>query len=97
MSLRKIDQNEWFQRIVALPAKLRHHTAVIVWWDFFADKRFNSRWTSLDGMLFRNGWFRYDFKQLNDEDLKRGLILAGYPDKLAEKRVNNDKCMLSYR
>lgn len=84
---RRIDPGVWADNMKRVPIRYRAAVARIVWWDWFASRLVGERWDHLDQYLkFPEGG-----EPWTDEDLKSGLIKAGYPQEEAVRRVRSHK------
>jgi len=69
---KNVRPEEWRERILRLPKRLRGSVAAIVWWDVFGNRPYNQRWTHLDDLVGNAG-------HIGLCSLRRGLEAVGYP------------------
>ena len=71
-ALRKKKPEQWLRDIMRLKPRMRLCVAPLIWWDYFADRMFDERWTHLDEMIA-------DFTaRASDEATMLALVECGY-------------------
>lgn len=78
---------EWRAYVDKIQNKvIQAKTACIIWWDHFGRRKVSEAWTHLDEFMKDGAWRGAD----NDLVCKE-LILIGYPEKMAERRVKEEQ------
>jgi hypothetical protein len=83
--LKKVAPQQWRTLVAALPVKIRTEVAHVVWWDWFAGRHVTERWPHLDTFIKRPKWH-----QPTDAQIIEGLILCGYSQAYASKRIREN-------
>jgi hypothetical protein len=83
--LKKIAPQQWRSRVAALPLKIRTEVAHVIWWDWFGGRNVTERWTHLDTFIKRPKWH-----QPTDAQIIEGLMLCGYSQAYASKRIREN-------
>ena len=79
----------WLVLIKALPDHLHNGVGRIVWWDYFADRTASTRWDHLD-------WCLQSRDEPDIEEWQAALMLLGYPEAAAKRRVNRYQKFFKY-
>jgi len=74
-------ENQWIEVIKQVPNEVRNIVARIIWWDYAAEKTFSERWGMFDEFL------QPPYLEAKDEDVVNGLIICGYTEEKATRRV----------
>lgn len=78
LALRELSEQDWIDKVDALPEEIRPTIARAVWWDFWSPRLVSKRWKGFDKYLF------FDNKEETDpiptELIARYLSQVGYPD-----------------
>lgn len=76
---------EWLAAIESIKdEEARTHAACIVWWDWFGGRPATKRWSHLDQYMTQ--WETIT-TPIASSRVTQALCIAGYPVRLAEKRV----------
>jgi hypothetical protein len=81
-AIRERSQDEWAERISALPLSIRPFAARVVWWDWFANQTVAERWPHLDQYL------KFTTESAEFAPLALALEALGYPEATALKRAS---------
>lgn len=78
LGLRKLTQDQWLEKVKALPEKAQGQIARMIWWDFWSERLVANRWTEFDH------WLQFDSREETDP-VPKGMIAkclkeVGYPD-----------------
>jgi hypothetical protein len=84
MLLKRMSPRQWRNRVDAVPLKMRTEVAHVIWWDWFAGRSVTERWPDLDTFIKRPKWH-----QPTDTEIVTGLMLCGYSQAYAIKRIGN--------
>jgi hypothetical protein len=84
MMLKRVTPKQWFTRVNNVPKKMQTEVAHVVWWDWFSGRNVTQRWPHLDTFIKRPKWH-----QPTDAQIVEGLMLCGYSQAYATKRITN--------
>ena len=70
----------WLEIILTFRGNLRTRVACLVWWDWYAIRNVTERWSNLDPFLAA------PHIDCDHDDLKKALLICGYPETLATSR-----------
>lgn len=75
------DERTWFESMERVEERFRPGVARVIWWDYFANRIADDRWSSLDP------YTTLPTGKVTDEDLIVGLVATGYTSTMAWKRI----------
>ncbi len=79
-----VSPQQWRTRVAAVPKKMQTEVAHVIWWDWFSGRDVSERWPDLDIYIKRPKWH-----QPTDAQVIEGLMLCGYSQRYATKRIIN--------